>query len=327
MISVIVPVYNVQEYLDRCINSIVNQSYKNIEVILVDDGSTDNSAKICDNWASRDLRIKVIHKNNGGLSSARNAGIDIADGDFFSFIDSDDYIDCSMLEVMLAAMERTNKDIACCGRYVDVWGKYVKQEFCLSRPKIYQTDESIKKLYYLNEIDVSACDKVYKKEVFSNIRYPEGKISEDAAIIFQILQNSNGVVHVGIPFYHYIYRADSISKELYNEKKHDIVNNLEKTIKFTKMYYPAFINDCMVYCTLSTGTILLEMSQNKEIIKKYKSHYEDYMRLFRPGFLRTMKSFQINWKLKIRFLAVKSNTSHIFIYIRNIYHWIKQRRV
>ena len=326
MISVIVPVYNVQDYLNRCIESIANQTYKNIEILLVDDGSTDQSGDICDMWVLKDSRVKVIHKENGGLSSARNAGIDVASGDYLSFIDSDDYIEKLMLETMITAIKKSNKDIACCGRYVNVWGKYTKTEFCLASEKTYSKKEAIRALFYQNEIDVSACDKIYRKSIFEKIRYPQGKISEDAAVIFQIIDNSNGVVHVGRPFYHYVYRNNSISKSAYNQKKHDVIDNLNKTIEFVHRNYPAFKKDCLVYCCINTGTILLELTQDKEAMKKYPEHYKDYMRLFKAGYWYTMISRQVDWKLKCRFLAVKTQTQKIYNVLKNAYQKVKSVR-
>ena len=161
LLSVIVPVYNVEPFLDKCVQSIADQTYKELEIILVDDGSTDNSPKMCGLWSQKDNRIKVIHKKNGGLSSARNAGIDIAQGEVLSFVDSDDFIEPDMYETMITALQDSGKDIACCGRIVDLWGEREKREFSISEPKVYSRDEAIKEVLCLNNIDVAAWDKIH----------------------------------------------------------------------------------------------------------------------------------------------------------------------
>ena len=136
-LSVVIPVYNVEKYLDKCVESIVNQTFKDLEIILVDDGSTDESGKMCDEWTEKDTRIKVIHKINGGLSSARNAGIKQAKGEYISFIDSDDFVEQDMYATMVEALDRTGKDIASCGRIVDLWGEREKREFSLKSERIF----------------------------------------------------------------------------------------------------------------------------------------------------------------------------------------------
>ena len=221
MISVIVPVYNVESFLERCVDSLINQTYQDLEIVLVNDGSTDSSGQLCDKLKEKDPRIVVVHKENGGLSSARNAGIAVAKGDYFGFVDSDDYIEPDMYETMLNAILAHGKDIACCGREIDIFGQRTKNEFTLPQQKVYSREEAIEAVLYLQEMDVSACDKLYARHIFDDISYPVGKISEDAAIIFQILEKANGVVHVGKPFYHYIFRKNSISKACYNERKYE----------------------------------------------------------------------------------------------------------
>ncbi len=319
-ISVIVPVYNVKDYVEKCVKSIQNQTYQDLEIILVDDGSTDKSGVICDQLAIHDNRIKVIHKKNAGLSSARNIGIEMATGEYLGFVDSDDYVESNMFEIMLHAIITTQKDIACCGRYVDVSKKFVKTEFCYPRIKKYKREEAIKELFYLRELDVSACDKLYNKKIFDKIRYPEGKINEDAAIIFDVIQASNGVVHVGKPLYHYMYRVNSISKKKYNENRFDVIDNLYYSMNFTKNNYPAFEKDCLVYCSITTGSILLSMYHDKETIKKFHRHYKRYLELFNLGFVKAIISNKVKIKMKIRLIAVKTHAIGIFYLGQSIYH-------
>ena len=180
IISVVVPIYNVEPYLSTCIESIVNQTYNNLEIILVDDGSPDNCPQICDQWAGKDKRIVVIHKKNGGLSDARNAGINIAKGQYISFIDSDDYIEPTLYEKMLQAIINTGAEIACCGRYVIDNDKQVLRTcHVMNGINKFDVESALREMLYANCIEEAAWDKLYKIDLFDNIRYPVGEINED----------------------------------------------------------------------------------------------------------------------------------------------------
>lgn len=209
MISVIVPIYNVADYLPRCLDSILKQTYDNLEIILVDDGSTDNCGSICDSYAKEDNRIKVIHKANGGLSSARNAGLDIAKGDYISFIDSDDFIDESMYETMLKALKSNDADVCLCSydRVNDnneFFGITSYNDAVLSR------DDAYEMLVQGNVYFVIACNKLYKKEIFNGLRFMEGKIHEDEQLIHHIYGKCEKIVTLSDVLYHYYERGTSI---------------------------------------------------------------------------------------------------------------------
>lgn len=214
MISVIVPVFNVEKYLKRCIESILGQTYRNLEVILVDDGSMDRCPQICDEYASKDVRIKVIHQKNGGLSSARNRGLDISSGEFIGFVDSDDYIYADMYESLLAKMQESGADIVVCGvadEYEDVAEGlhsdtyYVKQETEVSGRTALQ--------YILEDrILVShAWDKLYKRELWENIRFPIGKRFEDMYTTYLTIAKAEKVLMIPDKKYVYIHRSGSTS--------------------------------------------------------------------------------------------------------------------
>lgn len=172
LISVIIPVYKVEKYLDECIQSVINQTYKNLEIILVDDGSPDNCGKICDEYAKKDNRIKVIHKENGGLSSARNAGLDIARGEYISFIDSDDYVSKDFIKNM--SIQMANADLIICG----MKNVYKEDEKCDEKENVVIKNETLtfieanqKLIKPKNEIYVTACNKLYRRELFDNLRF------------------------------------------------------------------------------------------------------------------------------------------------------------
>ena len=213
LISVIVPVYNVAGYLPRCVDSILNQTYGNLEILLVDDGSADDSGRICDEYAEKDPRIRVIHKENGGLSSARNAGLDVSSGQYVGFVDSDDWIEPEMYAELLALMERNYAQLVCAGRY-DVNGDTGEKTMGLcpqSRERI--SGEALAgRIFLWDHCDSSACDKLYRRELFDGIRYPEGKTCEDVPVTYRLALKARWAVLCDQPYYNYFHRSGSISK-------------------------------------------------------------------------------------------------------------------
>lgn len=218
LLSIIVPIYNVEQYLERCIESIINQTYKNLEIILVDDGSKDNSGTIADTYASKDNRIKVIHKENGGLSDARNHGLDQAKGKYIIFIDSDDFIDSSMCEILFATAEKYSSDIVSCNYYIfqDENHISVHSMSIQEDEKVFSGIDILK--YYLiktEPFDLNiVCNKIFKADLFnskdSQIRFPEGRVQEDNFTTFRLFAKSDVVTTINQPLYYYLQRADSI---------------------------------------------------------------------------------------------------------------------
>ena len=209
LISIIVPVYNVEKYVEKCINSIINQTYKNLQIILVDDGSKDNSGKICDEFKLKDNRIEVIHKNNGGLSDARNAGLKLAKGDYIGFVDSDDYIEADMYETLYNLIKKNNSDISIVSFYEMYNGKVIgvrKSNELLEFSKI----EAIKELLIDTRIQSYAWNKLFKKSLFENIEFPTNKNFEDIATTLLLFEKANKVTLLEEPKYYYLRRDDSI---------------------------------------------------------------------------------------------------------------------
>lgn len=213
LISIVVPIYNVEKYIDKCIESLINQTYKNIEIILVDDGSKDNCGNIIENFAKKDRRIKIIHKENGGLSDARNYGIDIAKGEYICFVDSDDYVKKDMCECMLKLSEKYNSDITILNRIYKFDNGDEKLRF-IDDNKILELnkEEALIELNSFNNFDMSAWGKLYKMKLFENIRFPVGRLSEDYFIMYKLFDNSNKIVYSSYPVYYYMQRDGSISK-------------------------------------------------------------------------------------------------------------------
>lgn len=209
IISVIIPVYKVEPYLKKCIESVIRQTYTNLQIILVDDGSPDNCGKICDEYALKDNRIKVIHKKNGGLSEARNIGINEANGEYIGFVDSDDYIEETMYEDLYNLIQAYKSDISICNFYV-VTNNINEIKNVNNGIKVYNKLEILNEILLDRNIQSYAWNKLYKKSLFDDIQYPVGKKYEDIGTTFYILERCNRIVVSGKPEYYYLVRKDSI---------------------------------------------------------------------------------------------------------------------
>ena len=236
MISVIVPIYNINKYIERCVYSIINQKYTDLEIILVDDGSTDSSGLICDNLSEKDKRIVVIHKENGGLSSARNAGLDIAKGEYIGFVDGDDYISENMYETLLYKMQQNNADLAICSFKEVQEGKLLRSPLKNNEPeKIIMGRSKYQLVTGFETANTIACSKLYKKEIFDGLRFPEGKLHEDQWIIPYVIEKSNKIVKIKDELYFYLTRNNSISKEkIKPNRMWDLMDALKNTCDFFK---------------------------------------------------------------------------------------------
>ena len=240
LISVIVPVYNVEKYLKKCVTSIIENSFKNLEIILIDDVSTDTSGKICDELADMDTRIKVIHKNNGGLSSARNAGLNIATGDYISFIDSDDYIDKNMLKKMLDKALEHGADIVQCGVF-RINEKGEKKTTFQTEDGIYYGKKILDNFFIKQNIPVMVCNKLFSRSLIGKCRMMDGHNNEDNIFMIDILPKAKCVVSLHAQLYYYLIRSDSIMKKTFTEKRFDSIYAYKYTLKKTKIIGSEYI--------------------------------------------------------------------------------------
>ena len=222
-ISVIVPVYKVEPYLDKCVSSIVNQTYKNLEIILVDDGSPDNCPAMCDAWAEKDSRIRVMHKTNGGLSDARNAGMAVATGKLMAFVDSDDWIVPDMYEYLYQRLTEDNSDIAACGVQM-VWeDKTPSRTLTREGSCVLNQEEAMRAIIEESWLKQPVWYKLYKTELVRDILFPVGKYHEDVFWSYQAVGRAQRVSvsdHIG---YYYLQRGGSIMGEGYSLKRLDAV--------------------------------------------------------------------------------------------------------
>lgn len=222
LISVIVPVYNVEKYLKKCVNSIIQQTYKKLEIILVDDGSTDNSGVMCDEFALKDNRIQVIHKSNGGLSDARNTGLDVCKGEYISFIDSDDYISEYFYEIFMKIFLEKNCDIITLKKGTDFWDKESIPNLVKSNSDYkvsYMPSKKALEMMLYQNIVTGAPFKVCKRNVWDNIRFPYGYLYEDVATTYKLFLVSKKCAVIDADLYAYRKRKDSIIRQSFNEKK------------------------------------------------------------------------------------------------------------
>ena len=229
-ISVIVPIYNSELYLERCINSILNQTHRNLEILLINDGSNDDSGKICDEYKKKDERIIVKHCVNGGQSRARNIGISIATGDFIAFVDSDDWIVENIYEEAIKAYTKLNCDV------VDYKCMFVSSdEVKLPSSKnnnmeVVEGKAILKDYLYRGQIEkapFSPCRKLYKKNLFNNIRFPEGRINEDISTNYEILMNCNRIIHIDKIGYYYFQDGTSTTRGGLRKKDFDLIKACE----------------------------------------------------------------------------------------------------
>lgn len=261
LISVIVPVYNVEEYLDRCVESIVCQTYSNIEILLIDDGSDDHSGNMCDRWAQKDSRIRVFHKKNGGLSSARNLGLKNIMGGFVTFVDSDDYIDLDMYETMMKAMNE-DVDVVSCGTVSEFPSRMKKRNQLLFMPtdkkKVvkYGWEEGVSELLLTRSFSFSVCDKLFRRHLFEKVYFPVGRSSEDLLVVFNIFLNSRNFVNIGWVKYHYVFRDNSICRQSFFFRRIDYAVFAGRICKDIKLHYPQFKKQAEAFYIRSLVSII-----------------------------------------------------------------------
>lgn len=281
LISVIVPVYKVELYLSRCVDSIIDQSYENLEIILVDDGSPDNCGKICDEYAKRDNRIKVIHKENGGLSSARNAGLSIVSGDYIGFIDSDDWIETDMFKSLVDVAERENADIVQCGFQAVLNDGTVKRKYSFDK-ECYNNSDILSAYFLQTKIHVVVWNKLYRSYLFDSIRMVEGRLHEDTMVSFELILRTKKFFSITNIYYNYLQRDTSIVGSSFSPKKLDAIFAGNYVLNLCEKNCPKYINYahillCMycfyLYDELKISKVDNEFEYKKTILNEFFQHY------------------------------------------------------
>ncbi len=269
LISVIVPVYNVEKYLRKCIDSIVNQTYKNLEIILVDDGSTDGSGKICDEYAEKDSRIRVIHKENGGQATARNAALDIVTGSFIAFADSDDWLSDVFIEKMYSEILRANADISVCARMnIFADGRDVPAFNGMSSA-VMNNVQALKNMLIYNNMDAAPWDKLYKSTLLKTLRFPTGYICEDIPFVFGAVMNAEKVVYINKPLYYYLQRQGSTSRSAFAEKSKGLEIYHRQAANMVIKKFPELKKEADYFSAKGIVHLFLMMNRNECADKEY----------------------------------------------------------
>lgn len=288
-ISVIVAAYKVEEYLHKCVDSIMAQTYKNLEVILVDDGSPDSSGAICDEYALKDDRVRVIHKLNGGQSTARNTALDAAHGDYIGFIDGDDWIEPSMYEVLLCEMLKESADIVQCGWY-KVSPEGVKEcPFTEQFRERYTSDEGLEELIKSKggHLNTSVCCKLFKNEVAQKFRFTPVRAYEDDEYIFKTVSVASKIVCVNNPLYNYLNREGSTMTASFNINKLALVTIQKNICDLLKIRLPERFDETqktlcskqfyVLHCLLNNPQIDKDGKEAKGLQQSIMDSYDEYM--------------------------------------------------
>lgn len=300
-VSIIIPIYNVENWLDECIDSVVGQTYKNLEIILVDDGSTDKSGRICDEWKEKDGRISVVHKKNGGLSSARNAGLDIFTGMYVTFLDSDDYIELNTIEEMLKCMKEQEADIVSCAMNKIINGEIVQSRDINEERTYLQKDLLDGFYYYRDGLCGSVCDKLFKADFFESLRFPEGLNSEDYYVLFNIYLRTKKMFYNNQCFYNYRIRENSICTTYeITEHSFDKIKISDKIKQLTEKEIPERIDDAKAYQVISRFYVYCEIIPRK-YNRKEKLEWKRDLTKYKKF---VMKNKKIERKFKIKYLSL-----------------------
>lgn len=296
-ISVIVPVYKSEKYLDRCVQSILNQTYQDFELILVDDGSPDNSPLLCDKWAENDSRVYVIHKENGGASSARNAGLKIAKGNWIAFADSDDWLDRTALKTLYDLANQYNVPMAIGGmrvvqEYTDAQTVAKQETVVLSRADL------MSRFFRLNgEPDThSVCATLIRRDILEAYHFIEGKMNEDVEACYYLARKCEGAVYTNKPVYFYFKNVEGVTNSGFSKKKLDLLDVWDIVQKQVEQFTPGYSYACEMNCKRARFTLLTQMNLNgydhdDSLMKKTKQQLKKEVR---QSFWPLMK-----WKMPI----------------------------
>lgn len=288
-VSLIVPVYNVSNYLPRLMETVLSQTHKNLEIMLIDDGSTDGSGMICDEYEAKDSRIKVIHKSNSGVSDARNAGIEYASGEYLVFADGDDYLDCDYIEYLLNLCLENNSDMSCCAWTIDNNGKHSKCSYRKSEPGIYNGNkDAMRAMLTTRLLSSSVWGKMFKRKVFDNVRFPEGSnYYEDDATMYRLVANADSVAIGGESKYFYTLRDDSLIHRTFNENNLKMIEIFEKRCAFIENKYPELSVYARSDILMAVNHCIIKMCDEKlfahPCIKELKVYYKRYEKDFLKG--------------------------------------------
>lgn len=263
LISIIIPVYNVEKYINNCMESVCRQTYQNLEIILVDDGAKDSSGNICDEWAKKDSRIVVIHKMNGGLSDARNVGIQAASGKYLMFIDSDDIVSELLVEHLYSGITEADAQISICDPVhlrPDEQPLYQHAK----KQKYYNAEDALCEMMYQTSFLFSAWGKLYRAELFNDICFPVGLLFEDVAVMYKLFAKCEKIVYTDAKLYGYLHRENSITTAKFSKRDCDILGICKKQVAFAENFSPKVYKAAMTYQVVGALRVYLNASNSDE---------------------------------------------------------------
>ncbi len=293
VISVIVPVYNVEKYVGRCLTSIINQSYTNLEIIVVNDGSTDNSLSVCESYAAKDNRIKLITQENRGLSGARNTGLRHYTGEYVTFVDSDDWIHESMIEYLYNLIIRHNCEMSKCGNLRVSEGNSLNKNYKELEDTIYTRDEFMK--LFLSGTYTACWSRLFRKDIISGFEFPEGLNCEDYIYMYEAIRRVKIVAVNELPLYYYFVREDSIVNENFNLRKFDQFYSAQKLHELVKTHTPEYTK---LSVTRLAGAIVSLLSSSRKY-KGFEDKEKELTAFLRGNYTLFLFNNQLNYKLRI----------------------------
>lgn len=299
MISIIIPVYNVEDYLERCVKSVLAQDYNDYELILVDDGSTDSSGQMCDEFVSTDSRIKVFHKKNGGLSDARNYGIKVSLGDYLTFIDSDDYIGPQYLSILIGMMN-DDMDITVIKMKTTNCNSYELVDSGDNR-ECFQSKSAFCEMLKGTLFGVSACGKLFRRVLFNNYIFPKGLLFEDARLIPYIFMQVKNIGYSSSAQYYYFQRSGSIIHNVAEEKEKQFISCMEELYQYTEKEYPKAHNAFICrYIKYSFSVIINELFDHPLFVKKCRA----YVKMHKEWWQESLKNPYLGIKMKAKIMML-----------------------
>ncbi|MGM9568215.1 MAG: glycosyltransferase [Clostridia bacterium] len=315
-ISVIVPVYKVEKYLHRCVDSILNQTFTDLEIILVDDGSPDRCGEICDEYARKDSRVRVIHKENGGVSDARNAGLKVVKGRFIGFVDSDDFIEPEMYAVLYQMIQKENADIAVCGVY-NCFGSKRTAQYSGKETFVCDGKNALAVTLEGKKMPASLCNKLYRNEIFQDRAFLKDKTYEDAFFLPSLFLAADKVVTTTEPYYNYWHRSNSITTSSYSEVTWDVIDAYKYTCEQVEKYCPELADIAQfrlywAYFIVLDHMLLVPnyktLEKYPEVVRFLKQNWRKvfHCRLFRKGRRISVLALKCNVKL-YRLLSIANS--------------------
>lgn len=322
LISVIVPVYNVEDYLERSINSILKQTYSNLQIIMVDDGSTDSSGLICDRLASEDSRIVVIHKKNGGASEARNVALDKADGDYIGFVDADDYIEPNMYECLYVEAQKYDADVVTCGYYKEEPTKTREFYSDYNEIKVFDKIDGYKGLFLYSYVSEGNWTKLVHKRIFESIRYKVGIHTEDVLLTAQLIDKSNKIVCIPKSLYHYVIRENSSSHVSYNSHILDPLYTMSEIGNAISMRYPNLLDEYISYSATWYIDMYARITENRKV---YLKEFHVIKAQILSSFNEYMNNNFLDKTNKMKLFGIKYNCFRLINSFLDIWFSIKNK--